>query len=53
MIKVIKHGVVLKKTDLSFENDSQTCASIFHEQNKDKADITNIFKRVKLSVEKK
>lgn len=31
MIKVIKHGVVLKKTDLSFENDSVLNPGIYQE----------------------
>lgn len=31
MIKVTKHGIVLKKTDLSFENDSVLNPGIYQE----------------------
>lgn len=38
--------------DLQIVNGGQTTASIYHTQKKDKADITNIFVQVKLSVVK-
>jgi hypothetical protein len=41
---------ITRMTDLQIVNGGQTTASLFHTQKRDKADLTNIFVQMKLSV---
>jgi AIPR protein len=44
------HLQIIRMTDLQIVNGGQTTASLFHTQRKDKADLSDIFVQMKLSV---
>jgi hypothetical protein len=49
--RITENGLqIVRMTDLQIVNGGQTTASLFHTQRRDKADLSNIFVQMKLSV---